>query len=95
MEVTSAGPPGWAVGDLTVCGGGRVMRVAALGEVRPDTATLVSTADPGGACEYVVTVALTAMPTAAEVVTCFGCLAKTICGSTPRTRTGHQGRVCG
>ncbi|WP_208798011.1 hypothetical protein [Microbispora triticiradicis] len=53
------------------------MRVAALGEVRPDTATLVSAADPGGACEYVVTVALTAMPNAAEVVTCFGCLAKT------------------
>lgn len=77
MEVRSAGPPGWAAGHLTVCGGGRVMRVAALGEVRPDTATLVSAADPGGAREYVVTVALTAMPTAAEVVTCLGCLAKT------------------
>ncbi|MFG1865469.1 hypothetical protein [Microbispora bryophytorum] len=27
--------------------------------------------------EYVVTVALTPMPTAAEVITCYGCLAKT------------------
>ncbi|KAB8186011.1 hypothetical protein [Microbispora catharanthi] len=77
MEVNSAVRAGWSVGDLTVCGGGRVMRVAALGEVRPDTATLVSAADPGGVREYVVTVALTPMPTAAEVITCYGCLAKT------------------
>ena len=77
MEVNSAVRAGWAVGDLTVCGGGRVMRVAALGEVRPDTATLVSAADPGGAREYVVMVALTPMPKDAEVITCLGCLAKT------------------
>ncbi|GAB3150850.1 hypothetical protein GCM10027161_50420 [Microbispora hainanensis] len=77
MEVRSAGPPGWAVGDLTVCSGGRVMRVAVLGEVRPDTATLVPAADPGGTREYVVTVALTPMPKAAEVITCYGCLVKT------------------
>ncbi len=77
MEVNSAVRAGWSVGDLTVCGGGRVMRVAALGEVRPDTATLVPAADPGGAREYVVTVALTPMPKAAEVITCLGCLAKT------------------
>ncbi|GAA4199991.1 hypothetical protein GCM10023074_31240 [Microbispora amethystogenes] len=77
MEVDSAARAGWSVGDLTVCGGGRVMRVAALGEVRPDTATLVPAADFGGVREYVVTVALTRMPTAAQVITCLGCLART------------------
>ncbi|MEN3533564.1 hypothetical protein AAH991_00485 [Microbispora sp. ZYX-F-249] len=77
MEVNSAVRAGWSVGDLTVCDGGRVMRVAALGEVRPDTATLVSAADPGSTREYVVTVALTPMPKDAEVITCLGCLAKT------------------
>ncbi|TQS10501.1 hypothetical protein [Microbispora hainanensis] len=54
-----------------------MMRVAVLGEVRPDTATLVPAADPGGTREYVVTVALTPMPKAAEVITCYGCLVKT------------------
>ncbi len=77
MEVNAAGPPGWTVGDLTVSSGGRVMRVIALGEVRPDAATLVCAADPGGAREYVATLALTPMPTGAEVITCLGCLAST------------------
>ncbi|WP_055479282.1 hypothetical protein [Sphaerimonospora mesophila] len=65
------------MGDLTVSSGGRVMRVIALGEVRPDAATLVCAADPGGAREYVATLALTPMPTGAEVITCLGCLAST------------------
>ncbi|GAA4561134.1 hypothetical protein [Planotetraspora kaengkrachanensis] len=67
----------WAVGDLTVSGGGRVMRVLAIGQVRPDTATLAPDADPGGEREHVVTVALIPMPGGAETITCLGCLWKT------------------
>ncbi|MEU7894216.1 hypothetical protein AB0B45_15305 [Nonomuraea sp. NPDC049152] len=67
----------WAVGDLTVAGGGRVMRIVAIGEVRDDTATLVPAADPDGKREYGVTRALDPMPAGAEVITCLGCLWKT------------------
>ncbi|MEO3874174.1 hypothetical protein ABGB18_35695 [Nonomuraea sp. B12E4] len=59
---------------MTVVGGGRVMRIVAIGEVRDDTATLVSAADPDGEREYGVTRALDPMPTGADVITCMGCL---------------------
>ncbi|GLW98248.1 hypothetical protein [Microtetraspora sp. NBRC 16547] len=74
MEVNPAADPGWAVGDLTVFTGGRVMRVTAIGAVRADSATLVPAADPSGEPEYGVTATLTPMPKDAETITCLGCL---------------------
>lgn len=86
----------WTVGDLTVAGGGRVMRVVAIGEIRPDMTTLVPAADPDGEREYVVTRALTRMPTGAEVITCMGCLRDTHLwtDATHTNRTsGHRMRL--
>ncbi|MBE1584561.1 hypothetical protein ACFPOI_43485 [Nonomuraea angiospora] len=62
------------VRDLTVAGGGRVMRIVAIGEVGNDTATLVSAADPDAEREYVVACWLAPMPTGADVVKCMACL---------------------
>ncbi|MEV4575039.1 hypothetical protein AB0K16_17475 [Nonomuraea jabiensis] len=62
------------VGDLTVADGGRVMRIVAIGDVRDDTATLASAADPDAEREYVITRWLAPMPTGADVITCMGCL---------------------
>ncbi|WP_433413249.1 hypothetical protein ACQP1V_29180 [Microtetraspora malaysiensis] len=77
MEANSAADPGWAVGDLTVFTGGRVMRVIAIGAVRADTTTLIPAADPSREPEYGVTATLTPMPKDAEMITCLGCLRNT------------------
>ncbi|MFG1697107.1 hypothetical protein [Nonomuraea sp. NPDC049309] len=62
------------VGDLTIAGGGCVMRIMAIGD---NTATLVSAAEPGGERAYVATRALDSIPTGADVITCLGCLQDT------------------
>jgi hypothetical protein len=74
VEVDSAARQIWTVGNLTVFTGGQVMRVAAIGEVRADSATLVAAADPHGEPEYALITTLTPMPADAEVITCLGCL---------------------
>jgi hypothetical protein len=74
MEINSAG---WKVGDLTIFGAGRVMRVTAIGEIRPDIATLVSAADADEQSEYDLTTTLQRPPTGADMITCMGCLRNT------------------
>ncbi|MFI6321591.1 hypothetical protein ACIBG8_28930 [Nonomuraea sp. NPDC050556] len=61
------------VGDLTVAGGGRVMRILAIRDGHDDTVTLVSAADPSAEREYTATHWLTPLPSGADVVTCLGC----------------------
>ncbi|MEZ0076255.1 hypothetical protein [Planotetraspora sp. GP83] len=75
MEVVSADT--WTVGDLAVSRGGQVMRVTAMGEIRPAMATMLPHADPEGRPEYAMTLALVAMPKEAETITCYGCLKRT------------------
>ncbi|GAA2653599.1 hypothetical protein [Nonomuraea recticatena] len=62
------------VGDLVVSGGGRVMRVAAIGEVCEDCATLEPAANPGTDQEYCHIRALEPTPTGADTIRCGGCL---------------------
>ncbi|GIH99181.1 hypothetical protein [Planobispora takensis] len=68
---------GCGIGDLTVSGGGRVMRVIAIDDAGPDTVTLVPDADPGGDREYSRTIFLVPLPRDAETITCHGCLKNT------------------
>ncbi|MEV4390536.1 hypothetical protein [Nonomuraea sp. NPDC049607] len=84
------------VGDLAVAGGGRVMRIVAIGELRDDTATLVSAADPDAEREYAIARWLAPMPTGADVITCMGCLRDTHlwADATHINRwSGHQTRL--